>query len=78
MVLPISGGEATNPKTMEDLYASVRYWGTEEEDDIHFPDWKGVDDYRDSVDPKSLSANFAAQTYLIHRLKCTLATKIMM
>ena len=37
-------GESTNPENMEDLYASVRSWGTEEEDDIPFPDWKGVDE----------------------------------
>ena len=43
---------------MEALYASVRSWGAEEEDYIHFPYWKGVDEYRDPVDPTSLSDNF--------------------
>ena len=41
------------------LYASLRSWGMEEEGVIPFPDWKGVDEYRDPVDPKSLSSNFA-------------------
>ena len=30
----------------------------EEEDEIYFPTWKGVGDYRDPIDPTSLSANF--------------------
>ena len=60
MVLPTGGGESTNPENMGDLYASVRSWGMEEEYDIPFPDWKGVDEYRDPVDPNSLSAKFAA------------------
>ena len=30
----------------------------EEEEDITFTDWKGVDDYRDPIDPTLLSANF--------------------
>ena len=42
------------------LYASLRSWGTEEEDGIPFPDWKGVDESRDPVDPNSLYANFTA------------------
>ena len=41
------------------LYASVQSWGTEEEDTIPFPDWKGIDEYRDPVYPNLLSANFA-------------------
>ena len=32
----------------------------EEEKDIYFPYWKGVDEYQDLVDPTSPSANFAA------------------
>ena len=32
----------------------------EEEVDIPFPTWKGVDTYRDPVDPTSLSYKFAA------------------
>ena len=32
------GGEATNPDNIEALYAFVRSWGTEEEDDIPFTD----------------------------------------
>ena len=54
------GGEDTNPENMETLYASVQSWGTEEEDNIPFPDWKGVDEYQYPVYPTSLSANFAA------------------
>ena len=45
---------------MEALYASMRSWGTEEEGNIPSPSCKGVDEYRDPVDPTSLSANFAA------------------
>ena len=30
------------PGNMEVLYASIRSWGTEEEEHIPFPDWKGV------------------------------------
>ena len=59
-VFPTGGGEATNPENMKALYKSVWSWGTEEEDKITFPDWKGVDDYRDFVDPNSLYVNFAA------------------
>ena len=44
VVLPTGGGEATNPENMEALYASVRSWGTEEEDTIPFPYWKGFDE----------------------------------
>ena len=54
------GCEATNLENMEALYASIRSWGMEEEGNIPFPSWKGVDEYRDPVDPTSLSANFAA------------------
>ena len=60
VVFPTGGGEAKNPENMEALYASVRSWCTEEEDGIHFPSCKVVDEYRDLVDPTSLSANFAA------------------
>ena len=35
----------------------------EEEDYTTFPSWKGVDEYRDPVDPTSLAANFAAFFY---------------
>ena len=38
------GGEATNTENMEGLYASVRSWGTEEEDDTTFTDWKEIDE----------------------------------
>ena len=44
MLLLPGGDEATNTEKMEALYASVRSWGTEEEDNIPFPDWKGVDE----------------------------------
>ena len=60
MVFPTGGGEATNPENMEALYASIRSWGTEEEDKITSPDLKGVGEYRYHVDPNSLSAKFAA------------------
>ena len=43
MVLPIGGGEDTNPENMEDLYTWVRSWGREEEDNTTFPYWKAVD-----------------------------------
>ena len=43
---------------MEALYASVRSWGMKEEDGIPFPEWKGVDEYWDPVDPETLSTNF--------------------
>ena len=35
-VLPTGGGEAKKSENMEALYSSVRSWGTEEEEDIHF------------------------------------------
>ena len=56
----MKGGDITCQGNMEDLYASIRSQGMEEEYDIRFPDWKGVDDYQDFVEPTSLSANFAA------------------
>ena len=59
VVLLTSGVKSTNLENIEALYASVRSRSTEEEDIIIFPYCKGVDDYRDSVDPTSLSANFA-------------------
>ena len=34
--------------------------GTYEEYNIPLPSWKGVGDYRDPVEPTSLSSNFAA------------------
>ena len=40
---------------MEALYTSVRSWGTQEEDGIKLIDWNRVDEYRDPVDPTSLS-----------------------
>ena len=43
VVLLTGGGEYTNPENMEALYASIQSWSTEEEDDILFPDCKGVD-----------------------------------
>ena len=60
MVFPIGGGEATNPENVEALHASVQSWGMEEEYDIPLTYWKVVDEYRDAVDPTSLSANFVA------------------
>ena len=52
-------GEARSPENMESLYASVQSLGMEEDYDIPFTDWKGVGEYQDSVEPTSLSANFA-------------------
>ena len=60
LVFPKSGGEAKKPENMEALYASVRSWGTEEEDDIPFPSWKRVEKYREPVDPTSLSSKLVA------------------
>ena len=59
-MLPTGGDEATILENMEALYASIRSLGTEEEDNITFPYWKVVDDYRYPADPNFLSANFAA------------------
>ena len=43
VVLLKGGGEDTNLENMEALYASIRSWGTEEEDDTHFSiiKWSG-------------------------------------
>ena len=60
MVFPIGGSEATNPENMEALFASIQSLGTEEEVDIPFSYWNRVDEYREPVDPTSLSANFVA------------------
>ena len=57
MVFPTVGVEPKNLENMEYLYASIEYWGTEE-DNIPFPYWKVVDEYRDSIDSTSLSAKF--------------------
>ena len=59
-VLLTMGGEATNLKNTEDLYASLWSRVIEEEDSIPFPDWKVGDEYQDPVDPKLLLTNFAA------------------
>ena len=59
-VFPSRGGEVTSPENIEALYASEWSWGIEEEDGTHFPDWKGVDDYWDPVDPNYLSVQFVA------------------
>ena len=60
LAFPTVGGESTNPENMEALYASVRSWGMEEQDNTPFPYWKGVDEYQDPVDPTYLSSKFAA------------------
>ena len=60
VVLPTGGGEATNTEKIEDLYASVQSWGSEQEGNLPFPSWKGVDEYQYPVDLTSLSANFVA------------------
>ena len=56
----MGGGDDTSLENMEALYASIWSWGTEEEDNTPFPDWKGVEEYWDPVDPKLLSVNFTA------------------
>ena len=48
-ILPMGGGEATSLENMEALYASLCSWGTEEEDNIPFPYWKGIDEYQEPV-----------------------------
>ena len=48
---PTGGGESTNPENMDALHASLRSLGTEEEDDITFPTWKGVYAYWYPVEP---------------------------
>ena len=45
---------------MEDLYKSIKSWGIEKYSIMPFPEWKGVDEYRDPVDPTLLSSNFVA------------------
>ena len=60
LVLPTGGGEATNTEKMETLYASVQSWGFEQEGNLPFLSWKGVDEYQYPVDLTSLSANFVA------------------
>ena len=45
---------------MESLHASVQSWSTEEENDIPFIYWEGVDEYQGPTDPTSLSAKFVA------------------
>ena len=55
MVLPTGRGESKNPENMEALYSSVWSWGEEEEEEITFTSWKGVYEYRDPVEPTSLS-----------------------
>ena len=60
MLLLPGGDEATNTEKMEALYASVLSWGTEEEDNIPFPPWNGVYEYRDPVYPTSLSAKLVS------------------
>ena len=51
VVFSTDGGESKTPENMEALYASVQSWGTEEEDDVPFPTWKGVDEYWEPVNP---------------------------
>ena len=60
MTFPSGVGEAITPENMEALYASIQLWAMEEEYDIPFSIWKGVDEYQEPLDPTSLSANFAA------------------
>ena len=60
VVFPTGIVEYTNPEKVEALYASIRSWVTKEEDATPFTDWKVVGEYRDPVDPTSLSDNFAA------------------
>ena len=41
----MGGGDDTSLENMEALYASTWSWGTEEEDNTPFPEWKGVYEY---------------------------------
>ena len=50
-VFLMGGGEARSQQNMLSSYASVQSLGMEEYCDITFIDWKGVDEYRDSVEP---------------------------
>ena len=60
VVLLTSGVKSTNLENIEALYAYVLSWVKEEEEDVPFLTWKGVDEYWDPVETTSLSANFAA------------------
>ena len=42
-IFPMGGGEYTILENIEALYTYVSSWGTEEEDDVPFLVWKGVD-----------------------------------
>ena len=53
---------------MEDLCKSVKSWGIEKYYIMPFPDWKGVDEYRDPVDPTLLSSNSASVFMEVKRL----------
>ena len=60
-IFPTGGGKATRPENIVAFNASVWSQGMEEQVDLTFLKWKGVDEERDPVDPTSLSANFVAQ-----------------
>ena len=60
VIFPTGRGESTKPEKIEALYAHVRSWGAKEENDIHFPEWRVVNQYRDPIGPTSISSNFAA------------------
>ena len=45
-VLPRDRVDPKIPGNMEVLYASIRSWGTEEEDNTPLPYCKGVDEYQ--------------------------------
>ena len=51
-------GEETTQDNMEALYASLWLLITEEEDDIPFPYCKVVGEYRNDIEPSSLSDIF--------------------
>ena len=46
VTFPTSGGKATNPENMEDLYASVWSWSTKEENSIPLPYCKRIGEYQ--------------------------------
>ena len=53
---------------MEALYAYVRSWGMEKEDDIPLTYWKGVDEYQDPVYPTKFADFFTEVANLLNYL----------
>ena len=48
------GGEVKITEKIEELYTYLKWLITEEEQYITFPDWNGVDEYQNPIDPTSL------------------------